>query len=85
MAEWLAHLTPNHMKVGSSRTEATWLTKNSPAWATGDNGVSVHSALNEYLAIDRHGNCKRMYTPRGVEQVTDVTGLLGVGIICKAF
>ncbi len=29
-----------------------------PAWATGgDNGASVHSAVNEYLAIDRDGNC----------------------------
>ncbi len=29
-----------------------------PAWATGgDNGASVHSAVNEYLAIGRDGNC----------------------------
>ncbi len=27
--------------------------------------------------------CKQVYTPRGVEQVTDVTGLPGI-IICKA-
>ncbi len=27
-------------------------------WAMGgDNGASVHSAVNEYLAIDRDGNC----------------------------
>ncbi len=70
--------------------------QNRPAWATGgDNGASVHSTVNEYLALDRDGNalyldypwrleaCERVYTPRGVEQVTDVTGLPGV-IICKA-
>ncbi len=35
-----------------------WLIKHHPAWATGDdNGASVHSAVNEYLAIDRDGNC----------------------------
>ncbi len=27
--------------------------------------------------------CKRVYTPQGVEQVTDITGLPGV-IVCKA-
>ncbi len=60
-----------------------------------DNGASVHSAINEYLAIDRDGNCtwithgalKRVSrcifpTPQGVGQVMDVTGLPGV-IICK--
>ncbi len=58
MAEWLARRTPNHKIVGSSPAEATWLIKNRPAWATGDdNGASVHSAVNEYLAIDRDGNC----------------------------
>ena len=32
--------------------------QNRPAWATDDdNGASVHSAANEYLAIDRDGNC----------------------------
>ncbi len=32
--------------------------QNRPAWAMGgDNGASVHSAVNEYLAIDRNGNC----------------------------
>ena len=32
--------------------------QNRPAWATGgDNGASVNSAVNEYLAIDRDGNC----------------------------
>ncbi len=34
------------------------LIKNRPAWATGDdNGASAHSAVNEYLTIDRDGNC----------------------------
>ncbi len=38
--------------------DTSWLIKNHPAWATGgDNGASVHSAVNEYLAIDREGNC----------------------------
>ncbi len=60
-----------------------------------DNGTSVHSDVNEYLAIDRKWQlyldckwrleaCKRVYTPQGVEQVMDITGLPGV-IICKAF
>ncbi len=63
MAEWLACRTPNprgpnHKIVGSSPAKASWLTKNCPAWATGDdNGSSVHSAINEYLTIDRDGNC----------------------------
>ncbi len=94
MAEWLA-LTPNHKIVGSSPAKSSRLIKNRPAWATGDdNGASVHSAANEYLAIDRDGNCasitrgalkrviKWVYTPQGVEQVTDITGL--PGIKCKA-
>ncbi len=55
MAEWLAGRTPNHKIVGSSPAKASRLIKNHPAWA--DNGASVHSALNEYLAIDRDGNC----------------------------
>ncbi len=58
MTEWLARRTLNHMLVGSSPAEATWLIKNRPAWATSDdNGASVHSAVNEYLAMDRVGNC----------------------------
>ncbi len=58
MAEWLARRTPNHKIVGSSPAKASQLIKNRPAWATGgDNGASVHSAVNEYLAIDRDGNC----------------------------
>ncbi len=58
MAEWLARPTPNHKIVGSSHAKTSWLIKNRPAWATGgDNGDSVHSAVNEYLAIDRDGNC----------------------------
>ncbi len=57
MAEWLARRTPNHKIVGLSPAEATLLNKNRPTWATGDNnGASVHSAVNEYLAIDRDGN-----------------------------
>ncbi len=32
--------------------------QNRPVWATGgDNGALVHPAVNEYLAIDRDGNC----------------------------
>ncbi len=32
--------------------------KNRRAWATGDdNGASANSAVNEYLAIERDGNC----------------------------
>ncbi len=58
MAEWLAHWTPNHQIVGSSPAEATWLIKNHSAWAMGDdNGAAVHSAVNEYLAIDRDDSC----------------------------
>ncbi len=54
MGEWLARRTPNHKIVGSGPTKATWLIKNRPAWATGDdNGALVRSAVNEYLAIDR--------------------------------
>ncbi len=31
--------------------------KKRPAWGTGDeNGASIHSAVNEYLVIDRNGN-----------------------------
>ncbi len=59
-----------------------------------NSGVTVHPAINEYLVIDRDGNYtwmylwrleaqKRVYIPQGVEQVMDVTGLLGI-IICKA-
>ncbi len=32
--------------------------QNCPTWATGDdNGASVHSPVNEYLAIDIDSNC----------------------------
>ncbi len=67
-------------------------------WAAGsDNGASVHSAVNEYLSIDRdglnvptcrftHGALKRVsgcILPGELhEQVTDVTALPGV-VICK--
>ena len=58
MAKWLVNRTPNYKIVGLSPTEATWLIKNRPAWVMGDdNGASVHSALNEYLTIDRDDNC----------------------------
>ncbi len=57
MAEWLARRTPNHKIMGSSATQTSWLIKNRPAWAKrDDNGASFHSAVNEYLAIDRNGN-----------------------------
>ncbi len=58
MAEWLAHCTRIHKIVASNPAVATWLIKNHPVWVTGDdNGASVHSALNEYLMIDRDANC----------------------------
>ncbi len=58
MAKWLERRIPNHKIVDSSLAEATRLIKNHPAWTTGDNnGASVHSAVNQYLAIDRDGNC----------------------------
>ncbi len=59
MAEWLARRTPNHKIVGSSPAKSQSAHQNCPVWAAGgDNGVSVHSAVNEYLAlIDRDGNC----------------------------
>ena len=58
MAEWLACQTPNHKIMGSSPTKTSWLMKKRPAWTTGDyNGASVHSGVNEYLAMDRDGNC----------------------------
>ena len=55
-------------------------------------GASVHSAVNEYLRqwwqwyldytrmvpVAQWSVHKRVYTPQGVEQVTDVTGLPGV-------
>ncbi len=58
MAKWLARQTPNHKIVGSSPAKSQLAHQNRPAWATGgDNGTSVHSAINEYLAIDRDDNC----------------------------
>ncbi len=58
MAEWLARRTPNHKIVGSSPAKSQSAHQSRPAWATGgDNSASVHSAINEYLAIDRDGNC----------------------------
>ena len=58
MAEWLARRTPNHKIMGSSPAKSQSAHQNLPVWAaSGDNGASVHSAINEYLAIDRDGNC----------------------------
>ncbi len=58
MAEWLARRTPNHKIVGSSPAKSQSAHLNRPVWAAGgDNGASVHSAVSEYLAIDRDGNC----------------------------
>ncbi len=52
MAEWLARWTPNHKIVGSSPAKSQSAHQNRPLWAMGgDNGASVHSAINEYLAI----------------------------------
>ncbi len=57
MAECLACWTPNRKIMGLCPSEVTWLIKNCPTWAMGDdNGASVHSAVNEYLAIGRDGN-----------------------------
>ena len=56
MAEWLARRTPKI--VGSSPAKSQSAHQNRPVWvAGGDNGASVHSALNECLAIDRDNNC----------------------------
>ncbi len=61
MAEWLARRTPNHKIVGLSPAKTSRLTQKRPAWATGDdNGASVHSAVIEYLPIDRHGILLRL-------------------------
>ncbi len=50
MAEWLARRTPNHKIVGSSHATSQSAHENRPVWAAGgDNGASVHSAVNEYL------------------------------------
>ncbi len=58
MTEWLARRTPHHKIVGSSPAISSRLIKNRPVWPTGDdNGASVHAAVNEYMAIDRDGNC----------------------------
>ncbi len=58
MAEWLACQTPNHKIVGLSPAKSQAAHQYHPVWAAGgDNGASVHSAVNEYLAIDRDGNC----------------------------
>ncbi len=57
MVEWLGCRTPNHKIVDSSPIKTSWLIKNHRVWATSDdNGASVHTAVNEYLAIDRDGN-----------------------------
>ena len=59
MAEWLACLTPNRKIVGSSPAKSQSSHQYHPVWAAGgDNGASVHSAINEYLVID--GNCTQI-------------------------
>ncbi len=98
MAEWLARQTPKHKIMGLSPAKASWLIKKRPAWAMGD-GNGASSLSRKWVPGDRNGNCtvitrgaciprvysmyKRVYSPQGVEQVMDVTGLPGV-IICKA-
>ncbi len=58
MAEWLARWTPNHKIVGSSPAKSqSARQKPSRVGYGGDNGASVYSAVNEYLAIDGDGNC----------------------------
>ncbi len=59
MAERLAYGTPTTRSwVRVPRKPVGLIKKKSPAWAVGDDkGASVHSAVNEYLAIDRDGNC----------------------------
>ncbi len=58
MAEWLVRRTPNHKIVGSRPAKSQSAHQNRPVWAAGgDNGALVQSAINEYLAIDRDGNC----------------------------
>ncbi len=62
MAEWLARRTPNHKIVGLSPNKTSCLIKNRPAWATGDdNGASVYSAVNEYLAINNDKQRWQLY------------------------
>ncbi len=51
MAEWLARWTPNHKIVGSSPAQSQLAHQNRPVWAAGgENGASVHSAVNVFLA-----------------------------------
>ncbi len=59
MAEWLEGRIHIHKIMGSSPAQTSWLIKKRPTQATSDdNGASgVHSAINEYLAIDRDGSC----------------------------
>ncbi len=58
MAKLLVRRTLNHKIMGLSPTKATWFIKNHPVWAmVDDNSASVHSAVTEYLPIDRDGNC----------------------------
>ncbi len=53
MAEWFAHWTPNQKIMGLNPAKASCLFKNCPIWATcEDNGASVHSVINEYLATE---------------------------------
>ncbi len=57
--EWFASRTPNHKIVGSSPPKSVASSKTVPRGLRrgDDNGASVHSAVKEYLAIDRDGNC----------------------------
>ena len=50
MAEWLERRTTSHKIVGSTPAQSSWLIKNLPAWATGDdNGALVHSTVNDVI------------------------------------
>ena len=69
---------------GFKYSSSNWLIKNHPTWATGDdNGALAHSAVNEYLAIDRDANftcgtwkhVSGCILARQVQQVIDVMGL----------
>ncbi len=59
MDEWLARCSPNHKIVSSSPAEATCFIKNMSYG--GDNGASVQSAMKEYMAIDKDGNCTDLW------------------------
>ncbi len=95
MAEWLARRPPNHKIVGSSPAKTSWLIKKPSRVGYGWRQWCLGSLSRKWvpgyrqrwqLYLDypwRLEACKRVYTPQGVEQVMDVTGLPGI-IICKA-